>query len=152
AITFLDQVSLMKIPSAESLLENLFHLAVEAEDGDIAVRLLKTGIDPNGHCCRHESIADTMTPLQFACITGQPALARELSRAGAAIDEPGAGWKSSALVLAITGYYIVEQPEWLENWYYGTERPSHDDSDRENELLGLVNDLIDAGASINPAD
>jgi len=155
AFSFLDQLSSIKTPSAEALFENLFHLAIEAEDADTAMHLLKTGINPNGHCCRHRNIPDTMTPLQFACFTGQTALARALIRVGAEIDEPGAGWKSSALVLAIAGYLYATDPRWLRTGDYCELLPLHSDdtsSDRESDILSLVDDLINAGACINPED
>ncbi|CZR69741.1 uncharacterized protein PAC_19641 [Phialocephala subalpina] len=90
-------------PTAKALLENLFRLAVEAEDLPTVKYLLKAGVNPNGSTCRDKQIPDTLTPLQFACIAGNSELAQELIKAGSTIDQPGSGWKNSILVLAIIG-------------------------------------------------
>jgi len=99
----LNTFSSMKGPTAEAVLENLFRFAAEAGNIPTVKYFLRTGVNPKEHVCRHEEIPDTLTPLQFACITGNAKLAQELINAGTNIDEPGAGWKSSALVLAIIG-------------------------------------------------
>jgi ankyrin repeat protein len=159
----------MKGPSAEALLENLFQLAVEAEDIPIVKSLLHAGANPNGGSCMFMDCPDPLTPLQFACLNGNTELAKELIKAGSSIDEPGTGWKSSALVLAIFGHHI-----WLENSDADSDEEGDADSDEEgdadsdeegdddsdeddfqhslNHLVDLINCLIDAGANVNLED
>ncbi|KAL5320062.1 hypothetical protein ACEPPN_013122 [Leptodophora sp. 'Broadleaf-Isolate-01'] len=143
----------MEGPTAKALVENLFRLAVEAEDLLTVKHLLKAGVNPNGPACRDKRIPDILTPLQFACIAGNSGLAQELIKAGASIDQPGSGWKSSTLVLAIIGEHFLYDPS---RTGYIVE---HADSDDENgpqyddeNLLSLANSLIEAGASVNLED
>lgn len=78
-------------PSTEALLENLFSCAVEAEDAPVVKHLIRAGVSPNGRLCRHPSLPDHVTPLQFALCRGNTQLAQELIKAGSSIDEVGAG-------------------------------------------------------------
>lgn len=148
-------LSSMEDPTAKALLENLFRLAVEAEDLPTVKYLLKSGVNTNGPACRNKRIPDTLRPLQFACIAGNSELAQELIKAGATIDQPGCGWKSSALVLAIIGEHFCDDA----NKVTYIESMENDDSDDENgpqyddeDLVGLINSMIEAGASINLED
>ena len=164
----LNVLSSMEGFTAKALLENLFRLAVEAEDIPTVKYLLKAEVNPNGHNCRDDQIPDTLTPLQFACIMGNSELAQELIKAGSRIDEPGSGWKSSALVLAIiSGSFWYDGSEVSEDYDTPDESDHEDDSDLQDDgntqhdsssqddsdsLLRLVISLIDAGASINLED
>ncbi|KAH8782231.1 ankyrin repeat-containing domain protein [Hyaloscypha sp. PMI_1271] len=147
----LKAIATTKGPTGEALLENLFRLAIEAEDIPIAKRLIEAGVDPNGHICRHPRIPDHMNPLQYACIRGNSELALELINAGSSIDQPGTGWKSSALVLAIIGEYLRDHRDF---WEYGKEKTqAGDDQDLEIPsacFLDLIYSLVEKGAAINP--
>jgi ankyrin repeat protein len=157
----LNVLQSMKGPSAEALLENLFRLAVEAEDIPIVKDLLRTGVDPNGSSCTLKFCPVPLTPLQFACLKGNTELAQELVKAGSSIDEPGSGWKSSALTLAIFGHTglsegvdDVDASEDSDDWN-NQEGENGDDNDLENgtnHLIDLVNCLISAGASVTLED
>jgi hypothetical protein len=147
----LKAIATTKGPTGEALLENLFRLAIEAEDIPIVKRLIEAGVDPNGHICRHPRIPDHMNPLQYACIRGNSELALELINAGSSIDQPGTGWKSSALVLAIIGEYLRDHRDF---WEYGKETTQAGD-DRDLEIpsarfLDLIYSLVGKGAAINP--
>jgi hypothetical protein len=102
----LKTLSSIATPTAEALLEKLFRSAVEAGDVPVVKHLLRAGASPNRPMCRHVSLPDHATPLQFALSRGNTKLAQELIKAGSSIDEGGTGWKSSALVLAIIGNNI----------------------------------------------
>jgi ankyrin repeat protein len=147
----LKAIATTKGPTGEALLENLFRLAIEAEDIPISKRLIEAGVDPNGHICRHPRIPDHMNPLQYACIRGNSELALELINAGSSIDQPGTGWKSSALVLAIIGEYLRDHRDF---WEYGKEETqAGDDQDLEIPsacFFNLIYSLVDKGAAINP--
>lgn len=113
----------MKGPTAESMLENLFRFAIEAEDIPTVKHLIKAGANPNGHICRHPQIPDELTPLQFAYIHGNTELAQHLIKAGSSIDQPGSGWKSSALVLPIIGVNLRgDEDFWALNMWILTMR------------------------------
>jgi ankyrin repeat protein len=151
----------MKGPSAEALLENLFQLAVEAEDIPIVKSLLHAGANPSGGSCMFKDCPDPLTPLQFACLSGNTELAKELIKAGSSIDEPGTGWKSSALVLAIFGHHIRLENSDADSDEEGdadSDEEGDDDSDEDdfqhglNHLVDLINCLIDAGANVNLED
>jgi ankyrin repeat protein len=162
----LRTVASTKGTTAEALREKLFRLAVEAEDVPKVKLLIKAGVDPNGHVCRHSRIPDTMNPFQFACIRGNTELVHVLIEAGSSIDQPGHGWKSSGLVLAILGEYrrgseyfwSPETEKYTESrWNYNPteEDEDHldnnvDDEEKAALFLALVRSLIEAGAAINP--
>ncbi|CZR60330.1 uncharacterized protein PAC_10226 [Phialocephala subalpina] len=157
----------MKGPTAEAVVEKLFRSAVEAEDVPIVKHFLDAGLNPNGHICRIRTISDTLTPMQFACITRNLALVRELIKAGSRTDQPGGGWKSSALVLAICGAYeLYKSPGSrdllsstaidsikLNGRVYVGESEFPDQSRIENGLVSLLVDLImaliAAGCDVN---
>jgi ankyrin repeat protein len=157
----LNVIQSMKGPSAEALLENLFRLAVEAEDIPIVKNLVQTGVDPNGSSCALDGCPVPLTPLQFACLKGNTQLAKELIKAGSSIDEPGSGWKSSTLVLAIFGHNFRYGELANENASEDSDdcddqiREDRDENDfwyGKNHLVDLVNCLIDAGASVTIED
>lgn len=146
-----DALSSMQDLTAKALLENLFRLAIEAEDIPTVKGLLKAGVNPNGHNCRIKPIPDTLTPMQFACIARNSELAQELIKAGSTIDEPGSRWKSSALVLAIIGQNF--RPGMGERGHLELlEKNDSNNGNSDDGLIGLVDSLIEAGASINLAD
>jgi ankyrin repeat protein len=165
----LKTLSSIATPAAEALLENLFRSAVETEDVPVAKHLLRAGASPNGPMCRHLSLPDHVTPLQVALSRGNTKLAQELINAGPRIDEGGAGWKSSALVLAIIGNNIRGDER-----FWGSHGSSSDDGDEDNDYMDtwslfetssqdfavsgtdndpffdLIQSLMNAGAAINP--
>ncbi|RDL41644.1 uncharacterized protein BP5553_01623 [Venustampulla echinocandica] len=146
----LKALSSMGGPTADALLENLFRFAVESEDIPTVKYLIKSGVNPNGHACRHSSIPDDLTPLQLACILGNIELIQELIQAGSSIDQPGTGWKSSALVLAIIGANLKKEDHNI--YCQGDQEPKDDMASEESHLLSLTNSLIDSGAGINLDD
>jgi ankyrin repeat protein len=155
-------------PTSEALLDNLFRCAIEAGDVPVVKHLIRAGVSPNGHMCRHPSLPDHVTPLQFALCRGNTQLAEELIKAGSSIDEFGAGWKSSALVLAIIGKNLRDDPLFWEVLGESLDGGSEDDVDMDiwslfepspqdlavdgaanDPLLILIQSLMDAGAAIN---
>jgi ankyrin repeat protein len=146
----LKTMTSMEGATVEALREKLFRLAIEAEDVPIVKLLIKAGVDPNGHICRHSRIPDNMNPFQFACIRGNTELVHVLVDAGSVIDQPGNGWKSSGLVLAIIGKNLRGRTD-----FWGTRFEcnlgNHPDTQETAALfLILIRSLIDAGAAINP--
>jgi ankyrin repeat protein len=146
----LKTMTSMEGTTVEALREKLFRLAIEAEDVPIVKLLIKAGVDPNGHICRHSRIPDNMNPFQFACIRGNTELVHVLVDAGSVIDQPGNGWKSSGLVLAIIGENLRGRTDFWGTrfeWNLG----DHPDTQETAALfLILIRSLIDAGAAINP--
>ncbi|KAN0117792.1 ankyrin [Hyaloscypha variabilis] len=162
-------LSSIETPSTEALLEKLFRSAVEAEDVSVVKHLIRAGVSPNGHVCRHASLLDHVTPLQYALSRGNTQVAQELIKAGSIIDEVGAGWKSSALVLAIIGKNLRGD----ERFWWDPLGNSSNDSDEgdvymdiwslfepslqdfavhgaENDpFFTLIQSLMNAGAAIN---
>ncbi|KAH8802599.1 hypothetical protein F5884DRAFT_903250 [Xylogone sp. PMI_703] len=165
-ISLLKALTSIEGPTAEALLESLFRCAIEAQDTTVVRYPIKSGGDPNGHKCQCSRIPDTLSPLQFACIHGNIGLALDLVEAGSSLDQPGAGWKSSILAIAILGAYMKESK--LLKYHCGYQRKYKlrdevDTSAAEYEdhtpyiasdeqpfsLLNLVNVLLKAGANIN---
>jgi ankyrin repeat protein len=146
----------MEGTTVEALREKLFRIAIEAEDVPIVKLLIKAGVDPNGHICRHSRIPDNMNPFQFACIRGNTELVHVLVDAGSAIDQPGNGWKSSGLVLAIIGENLRGRIEFwgfqdFDPRKYWEDPDDHPDTQKTATLfLILIRSLMDAGAAINP--
>jgi ankyrin repeat protein len=150
--------------TVEALREKLFRIAIEAEDVPIIKLLIKAGVNPNGHICRHSRIPDNMNPFQFACIRGNTELVHILVDAGSVIDQPGNGWKSSGLVLAIIGenlrgrkYFWDNQSEnarkfrHLNPRKYWQDPDDHPDTQETADIFHiLIRSLMDAGAAINP--
>jgi ankyrin repeat protein len=155
-------------PTSEALLDNLFRCAIEAGDVPVVKHLIRAGVNPNGHMCRHPSLPDHVTPLQFALCRGNIQLAQELIKAGSSIDEVGAGWKSSALVLAIIGKNVRD-----DLWFWRILGESSDDGSEDDvdmdiwslfepspqdfavhgadnyTIFALIQSLMNAGAAIN---
>ncbi|PVH70227.1 ankyrin [Cadophora sp. DSE1049] len=94
----------LKGPSVDSLLENLFALAIEAEDLPMVKSLIKAGANVDANNCKFKHCPIPMTPLQLACLRNNATLVQELITAGAEIDAPESGWKCSAILLAIYGH------------------------------------------------
>ncbi|RYP19048.1 hypothetical protein DL765_003544 [Monosporascus sp. GIB2] len=162
-------------PTAEALIEAIFRLAVEDGDTEMVRLFLKAGLDPNGRICKIADIPDLLRPLQFSCLQGNTEIAKLLIAAGAVIDEPGAGWRSSTLVLAIFGENMWhDHKDWHDDDFSVLSSEdcdvSSDDSsdtfdadlacDANNEcqsddsyaLLSLVQSLIAARAKVNLED
>ena len=160
----LKTMTSMEGTTVEALREKLFRIAIEAEEVPTVKLLIKAGVDPNGHVCRHSRIPDTMNPFQFACIRGNTELVRILIDAGSVIDQPGNGWKSSGLVLAIIGENFRGRTDfWARSkgdsifpvfkdqrgyWEYLDDNP--DTQETAALFLILIRSLMDAGAAINP--
>jgi len=160
-------------PTSEALLDNLFRCAIEAGDVPVVKHLIRAGVSPNGRLYRHPSLPDPVTPLQFALCRGNTQLAQELIKAGSSIDEVGAGWKSSALVLAIIGKNVRDELESDDSWFGGISGESSDDGSEDDvdmdvwslfepspqeaavdgadndPLFSLIQSLMNAGAAIN---
>ncbi|KUJ19538.1 ankyrin [Mollisia scopiformis] len=163
-IPILDALASIKTPSAEATLESLLPFAVEAKDIPMLQQLLRAGVNPNGQSCRHNRIPEILTPLQFACIIRHTEMAQILTEAGADIDNPGSGWKSSGILFAIIAYYLIPNSG---SRYIVTPFPSygmHDSrliagdqtadvwlSDRGSGCVDLVQVLLDASANVNPS-
>ncbi|KAF8857119.1 hypothetical protein BDZ45DRAFT_674929, partial [Acephala macrosclerotiorum] len=107
----LDTLLSRKDFTAKAVVEKLFRSAIEAGDVLVVKHFLDAGLDPNGHVCRLEDIPDHLSPIQLACITRNTAMVRELIKAHSMVDHPGSGWKSSALVLAISGIYYLQKQD-----------------------------------------
>jgi hypothetical protein len=125
-------LSTIATPTTEALLNNFFRCAVEAGDVLVVKNLIRAGVSPNGHVCRHPSLPDHVTPLQFALCRGNTQLAQELIEAGSSIDEVGAGWKSNALVLAIIGTNLRGHP-----WFWKFYNDSSDYGDEEDVIIDI---------------
>ncbi|KAH8821774.1 hypothetical protein F5884DRAFT_102070 [Xylogone sp. PMI_703] len=144
-ISLLKWLPSTRDPTTEALLETLFRCAIEATDIHAVRCLLKLGVNPNGHSCKHPEIGYPLSPLQFSCISGNDELAYELIQAGSVLDQPGTGWRSSILTLAIIGYENhLSQVADLDD-----EERIDESKEHPNGLLTLVNILLDAGADIN---
>jgi ankyrin repeat protein len=96
-----DVFRVLEGPSSDSVLENLFKLAVEAEDLPMVTNLIKAGANVNANNCKLRNLPIPWTPLQFACLKGNTKLVQELITAGSDIDERQSGWKFSTILLAI---------------------------------------------------
>jgi ankyrin repeat protein len=131
----------LKGHSADSLLENLFPLAVEAEDLAMVKNLIMAGANVDANNCKLDHCPIPLTPLQSACLKGNVSLTQELITAGSEIDAPESGWKCSAILLAIYGY---EESRWR-----GVEGPKPVDND---SLVDSVQKLLDGGASVNDGE
>ncbi|EPE33291.1 Ankyrin repeat-containing protein [Glarea lozoyensis ATCC 20868] len=166
-VSFLDAIRVEKGPTGDALLENIFRLAVEAEDLRTVKLLLKGGLNPNGHNCQHYRIPDRMNPLQFACLSGNWELATTLVNAGSSIDQPGTRWKSSILVLTIHGRYLDQETDSEQDsdervWEEGEEGEERKEVEKcsiaaqefperkDEDFLALVQFLLDKGAAVNP--
>jgi ankyrin repeat protein len=155
-------------PTSEALLDNLFRCAIEAGDVPVVKHLIRAGVSPNGRLHRHPSLPDDVTPLQFALCRGHTQLAQELIKAGSSIDEVGAGWKSSALVLAIIGKNVRNDRRFWSELDELSDDGSEDKVDMDiwslfepslqnfalhgadnDHLFALIQSLMNAGAAIN---
>ncbi|KAE8454139.1 hypothetical protein EG329_005063 [Mollisiaceae sp. DMI_Dod_QoI] len=151
--TVLDTLLSMKDSTSGAVREKLFRSAVEAEDLPVVKYFLDAGLHPNDVVCTLKDIPDTLSPLQLACITQNTTLVRVLIKAGSRVDEPGAGWKSSSLVLAIVGAFSLKSREGsLENQVrrFCNLKHVYDPANRLGTLVDLLMSLIDAGAAVNP--
>jgi ankyrin repeat protein len=132
-------LQVLKGPSADSILENLFKLAVEAEDLPIVKDLIKAGANVNANNCTLRYAPVSWKPLQFACWKGNIPLVQELITAGSDVDAPQSGGKFSAILLAIYGH------DQSFNWGNIQQRETE-------SLFHLVQILFDEGASVNAVD
>ncbi|KAI5923670.1 ankyrin repeat-containing domain protein [Camillea tinctor] len=138
-ITPLAIFQILKGPSADALLENLFRLAVEDQNLQMVKELLKGGANPNASTCRVRGDPLLLTPLQFASVMGNIPLVETLIKAGSQINHPDSGWTGNILALAIYGWGCLE-------FWSDQSRPI------DSELLPLVKILIGAHAEVNSSD
>ncbi|KAK0718438.1 ankyrin repeat-containing domain protein [Lasiosphaeria miniovina] len=161
AFDMLDHAVDLAGPSAEALLETSFRLAVETEDLPAVEYLLQLGIDPNGRSCRFRHIPTPLTPLEFACVTGNPQLAQSLIKHGSRIEDSGVGWTRSLLVLLILGWnsrntrqdqIALEAKKSAKIWSLeaddesDTEKPSHHST---GPLISLIRKLTNHGCAVD---
>jgi ankyrin repeat protein len=118
-------------PTVEALAENLFRLALDAEDVRTINKMLKLGINPNEHVYRTEW-GTCRTPLLQACDMQSLKLVRALIDGGAKVNHSvGNEDTESVLVYALDG---------RDEDY---ELKAHADPE-------LVRILLNAGAVVNP--
>ena len=132
-------------PSADSIIENLFKLAIEAEDLTMVKNLIKAGANINTNNCRLKDLPIPCTPLQFAFLKGNTQLVQELITTGSDIDVPQSGWRFSAILLAIYGHEHFVR--WNDRQYPLRPKPVDNES-----LVHLVQVLLDEGASVHAVD
>jgi hypothetical protein len=150
-VAVLRSIVTQRGPTSEALLENMFRLAVEARDISVVKLLILEGVDPNGQACRHPRIPDSMTALQLACIRGNWELGIELVKAWSVIDQPGTGWQSSELVLAILGANL-KRDFWDQRKFdedYPDEKDNVDEK-KDECFLKFIRYLMKKDAAVNP--
>ncbi|RKK83826.1 hypothetical protein BFJ68_g17413 [Fusarium oxysporum] len=148
----------MEGPPAEALRENLFRLAIEAEDIPVVKGLIQAGVNPDGNTCGHKYFPNPLTPLQFACLKGNSLLVQELLKAGSSVDEPRSGWHCSAIVLAIFGHALRSSDDNAHD--YDDDGDGDDDQEHVDKsqdinsyehgitaLVELISLLLQGGAS-----
>jgi ankyrin repeat protein len=126
----LNYILSIKGPTAEALAENLFRLAIDAEDVGIVKKLLKTGLDPNEQVFRGE-YRSALTPLQYTCQLRNPELAQALIDAGANVHTILHQGQGCALEYAV-----------------GSDL----ECSKEPTNVELVRILLRAGADVNPIE
>jgi ankyrin repeat protein len=126
----LNYILSIKGPTAEALVENLFRVAIDAEDVGIVKKLLKAGLDPNEQVLRGE-YHSALTPLQYTCQLRNPELAQALIDAGANVNTIHDQGQGCALE-----YAVGSDLEW-------SEEPTN---------VELVRILLRAGADVNPIE
>jgi ankyrin repeat protein len=114
-------------PTAEALAENLFRLAIDADDVRTVKKIIESGIDPNEQIW--SGLYDLkLTPLQRACRMHSLELVRVLLDAGADVNRTVCKGKSAL-------WYVFD---WIED---------HKEGPLAAELVQL---LLRAGAKANP--
>ena len=125
-IRALENILSAKGPTTEALAENLFPLAINAEDVSVVKMLLKMGLDPNQQLC------NLMTPLQRICQLRNLELARSLIEAGANVNKTYRTFPRSRSTLHLA-IYSGQQTDKLVK-------------------IELVRVLVSAGAEVNRMD
>lgn len=142
----LNSTPFSKKPTAKAFLERIFRLAIEAEDVETVQYLLENGLNPNGHSCNHPDCPPKshVNPLQFALLSGNLPMAKLLVHHNAKLDEPHAGWRSSAIVLAVLGWSERLEPRVVDEEDASLQR-------REDvvTITAFVTSLITHGAKVN---
>ena len=123
-IRALENILSTKGPTTEALAENLFPLAINAEDVSVVKMLLKMGLDPNQQLCNQ------MTPLQRVCELCNLELARSLIEAGADVNKTYETFTGSGSALQLAIYGGRQTDEFVK--------------------IELVRILVSAGAEVNP--
>ncbi|KAF9769653.1 hypothetical protein IL306_012911 [Fusarium sp. DS 682] len=152
--SYLPVFHAMEGPPAAALRENLFRLAIEAEDIPVVKGLIQAGVNPDGNICVHDYFPIPLTPLQFACLKGNSLLVRELLKAGSSVDEPRSGWHCSAIVLAIFGHALRSPDDNAHDYNGGDDQEHCDESQDINNcehgitaLVELISLLLKGDAS-----
>jgi ankyrin repeat protein len=118
-------------PTVEALTENLFRLAIDAEDVSTINTMMKLGINPNEQVYR-DSWGYCDTALNQACVMQSLKLVKALIDGGAKVDlSIGNNDAESVLMSALEGFDEDYEPK------------AHID-------IELVQILLDAGAAVNP--
>ncbi|OQU94322.1 Ankyrin repeat-containing protein [Cladophialophora immunda] len=140
-------------PTAEALAEQVFALAMEAEDAPTIKRILDSGLNPNELRCF--GIVGQVTPLERACEMRSLELIRVLLDAGADVNSssPDAVSPLGGLIIAIgEGWdcYLDDIRYWDSE---DIEHPDVDDIEHpDGDDIELVQALLRAGANVNPPD
>ena len=138
---YLHALCRMRSPTAQSIAESIFPLAVVAGDITMVKSLLEVGLDLNFRRCWHPETQEYMTPLQAACLSRHTELAHEFIRRGSKIDNPDATYYSGSMVLAVFGYnrYGACDVDYSSEIQY----------DQTNELIGILDAMIMSGANVD---
>lgn len=142
----LNSAPLSRNSTAKAFLERVFRLAIEAEDLETVQYLLEHDLNPNGHSCYHPDCPPKshVNPLQFALLSGNLPMAELLVHHNAKLDEPHAGWRSSAIVLAILGWRERLEPRVVDK-----EDASLQRLEDVVTITAFVRSLISHGAKVN---
>ncbi|KAF3018838.1 hypothetical protein E8E14_005866 [Neopestalotiopsis sp. 37M] len=135
---------LLRHPTSMALRESIFRLSIEAEDLQMVRYLLQNGMNPNDHRCHHAelSLDFPITPVQFALLSGNQDMAKLLVEHDAKLDDPGNGWKCSAVSLAILGWQLNRHSRIRD---LQESDPAYEDI---SEITSFVRFLMDNGAKV----
>jgi len=131
----------MRSPTAQSIAESIFPLAVVAGDIALVKSLLEVGLDLNFRRCWHPATQEYMTPLQAAYLSRHTELAHEFIRRGSKIDNLDATFYSGSMVLAVLAYNRY--------WSCDVDYSSEIQYDQTNELIGILDAMIISGANVD---
>ncbi len=157
----LDYLLSISGPTAEALAENLFPLAIDADDVCTVKKLMESGIDPNEqmYCTSYGLFR---TPLQRACEMRSLELVRLLIEAGADVNDPRSEGYST-LVFAVDNFYRNSEEDFVVPelvrfllWAGAMVNPRYGGSPlalaAESGHVETVAILISAGADVNFSD
>jgi hypothetical protein len=135
------------LPSSKTLIESMFRLSVEAEDLATVQHLLENGVNPDRHRCHHSKLKPGLypTPLQFALLSGNLAIAKLLIHYGATLNYPGTGWRSSSIALTLIGWH--QKPESEIKDLEDSQSPAN--GENAETITSFIMSLVSKGASID---